>query len=109
MARSKWLLMTLAVAAVAFAWTDNTSGSWKGSMQLNGGSDQPACMTVKQEGSTLTGTAGACQGKEFPITKGTINGDVVTVEAHPGTPTLRFTMKFAGNKLKGDVFETTKK
>jgi hypothetical protein len=109
MAHIKWLLMMVTFVSVASAWSDTISGSWKGSMMMDSGSSQPACMTLKQDGANLTGTAGACDGKEFPITTGTVSGELVTVEAHPGAPALKFAMKLRYNKLKGDVFENDEK
>lgn len=109
MACVKCFLMVVGLSVVAFAGTDSVDGSWKGSMHLNNSSDQPACMTVKQEGSAVSGTAGSCAGKQFPITKGTIGGGLITIEAHPGTPTLKFVMKLAENKLTGDVYEDDQK
>jgi hypothetical protein len=105
MARAKWFVTIVGLTGAVFASVSGISGTWKGSIQLNSGSDQSACMTLKQEGRTLTGTAGACNGKQFPITKGTVEGPVVTVEAHPGAPTLKFDMKLNEDKLTGDVFE----
>lgn len=109
MGRVTCLLMIVGLTGLAFAGAESVSGNWKGSMQLNGSSDHTACMTVKQDGSVLTGTAGSCDGKQFPITRGAIKDDVITIEAHPGAPTLKFAMKLDGNKLTGDVFEDDQK
>lgn len=109
MGRFRCFLMIVGLTGLAFAGAGSISGDWKGSMQLNGSSDQTACMTVKQDASILTGTAGSCDGKQFPITKGTIKDDVITIEAHPGAPTLKFAMKLQGTKLTGNVFEDDQK
>ena len=79
------------------------TGAWSGSMTTT---DQtPAYMNLKQEGETLTGTIGPDQHAQFQITKGFLSADTVTIEAQPGTLTLRFVMKLEGDQLQGQVFE----
>jgi hypothetical protein len=63
-----------------------------------------AFMVVVQNGDIINGTIGPDRDGQFKITRATIDGDVLTVEAQPGG-TLRFVMKLEGDKLDGDVFE----
>jgi hypothetical protein len=66
--------------------------------------NDPAFMVLAQDGNKITGTIGPDREAQFKITKASVGGDTVTVEAQPGG-TLRFVMKMDGDKLTGDVFE----
>jgi hypothetical protein len=98
-----WVLLLMLVATSV--WAADVTGKWTGSMVLNGGETDPANAHLKQNGSVVTGTMGPSDEKQFPLTRGSIDGDQVTIEARPGPKVLRLTMKLEGTKLTGDVFE----
>jgi hypothetical protein len=93
--------MTLLVALAALA--ANFAGTWTGTMKTAITTDS-AFMVLAQDGATITGTIGPDRDGQFKITKASIDGELLSVEAHPGG-TLRFVMKLDGDKLEGDVFE----
>src|SRR5215471_1272350 len=93
--------MTILVALAALA--TNFAGTWTGTMKTTITTDS-AFMVLAQNGTTITGTIGPDRDAQFKITKASIDGEVLTVEAHPGG-TLRFVMQLEGDKLAGDVFE----
>jgi hypothetical protein len=81
------------VALVAFA--ADVSGKWTYSMPgRNGGPDRPVTITLKMDGSNLTGSVAGMMGgrggggggggapAEMPITNGKVSGDTVTFEVH---------------------------
>ena len=90
-------LIALAVIAASFA------GTWTGTMTAVTTND-PAFMVLAQDGNKITGTIGPDREAQFKITKASVDGDTLTVEAQPGG-TLRFVMKMDGDMLAGNVFE----
>jgi hypothetical protein len=93
--------MSCLIAIVLF--TTNFAGTWTGTMTAVTTND-PAFMVLAQDGNKITGTIGPDREAQFKITKASVDGDTLTVEAQPGG-TLRFVMKLDGEKLAGEVFE----
>jgi len=58
---------------------------------------------LKQEGTTLTGSAGPSESKQFPITTGKVDGDRLTFEAKMGGGTIRFDLTSTASELRGTV------
>ncbi len=56
---------------------------------------------LKQEGTTLTGSAGPSESKQFPITTGQVDGGRVTFEVKMGGGTIRFDLTGAASELHG--------
>lgn len=103
----RFAMVCLLLAGVV--WGADVNGKWTGSMVLDSGEQGTAAVSLKQDGATITGTAGPSEDAQFPITKGRIDGEQIVIEAHPGPAVLRFSMKIEGNKLVGDVFEDDQK
>jgi hypothetical protein len=83
----------------AYAAEANFSGKWLGSSP-----DMGAMYAVlKQEGTTLTGSAGPSESKQFPITTGKVDGDRLTFEAKMGGGTIRFDLTSTASELRGTV------
>lgn len=101
----KMYVLGLLVLLAAMARGADVSGKWTGELVLDTGNNMTACVHLKQEGQAVTGTQGPSEDKQFPITKGRMAGDQLSIEAQPGPAVLRLTMKLDGNKLAGDVFE----
>lgn len=80
----------------------NFAGTWTGTMK--GIAIDSAFMVLAQDGNAVTGTIGPDRDAQFKITKASMDGDTLTIEAQPGG-TLRFVMKLEGDKLSGTVFE----
>lgn len=95
-------LVSLMAFALAAAAADVT-GTWIGKVDVgNGGSDPtiPMSITLKQNGSELTGTAGDAS-HPFPIEKAEINGNSVTFQVTAGPAVLTFNLRQKGDVMKG--------
>jgi hypothetical protein len=92
-----------AFALVAVADTDVT-GTWKGSFNAVGGDEGgTACLVLKQKGSEITGSVGPNQEQQFPITKGKIEGNKITLEAdHEGSP-IKLNLVLAAERITGEA------
>lgn len=102
------LLCVLLLAVVALAATDtDITGRWSGSFVITGPNgetkDDTAYLVLKQTGSEITGTVGPNEDQQFPITKGSIEGDKITIEADHEEHTLKFKLILAADHIKGDV------
>ena len=106
---TKWRSMGLFLLLATAAFGADVTGKWTGSLDLDNGNHGGAYVALKQQGSVITGTQGPSAASQFPITSGRIDGGQVTIEARPGSSVLRLTMKLAGDKLTGDVFENDEK
>jgi hypothetical protein len=93
------MICLLAVALIA----SNFAGTWTGTMTGKTTID-PAFMVLAQDGQMITGSIGPDRDAQFKITKSSLDGDTLTIEAQPGG-TFRFVMKMDGDKLAGEVFE----
>ena len=106
----KTFLCLFALAVFAFAAPDeiNVAGKWTGSFNITAPdgtvNDGGAVMVIKQNGSELTGTAGPDEEQQFPIAKGRIEGDKVTLEVHRAEDqVIKITMVLANDRMKGDA------
>ncbi len=106
---TKWRGLGLFLLLASAAFGADVTGKWTGSLDLDNGNHGGAYVALKQQGSVITGTQGPSAASQFPITSGHIDGQQVTIEARPGSAVLRLTMKLAGDKLTGDVFEDDEK
>jgi hypothetical protein len=98
--------MTLWIAAVSFAVTlalADVSGSWTGTLSPEGKDPDEAHFVLRQEGGTVTGTAGGGGDDErLPIRNGTVKDGVVTFEVEtPNGYLLKFVLKEQGDELSG--------
>jgi hypothetical protein len=99
------LLALLLVAPVVGAQTDLT-GTWTGPfiISVDGNShDDTAMMVLKQKGAELTGTAGPNEEKQWPISKGKVDGAAAEFDLQADGPLIHFTLKLADGHLKGDA------
>ena len=98
---AKWIAAAL-LATLAFA---DVSGNWTGTLSPDGRDPTPAYLVLKQDGETVTGTAGAAeQGERLTIRNGTARDGVVTFEVEtPGGHLMKFDLKEQGDELTGTV------
>jgi hypothetical protein len=98
------LLLVVAVAAMAA----DVSGKWVFEQQGRGGNTVQVTMTLKADGSKLTGTVSR-PGRdgnvmESPITSGSVNGDNVTFKTENNfggnTMTTEYSGTVSGNDMK---------
>ena len=95
-------LLTLLLTALAAFATDVT-GTWRGTLTPDGRQPISAVLVLRQEGSTVTGTAGESEEDRQPISHGTIKDDVVTFELAVGESSMKFDLKLNGDDLTGGV------
>jgi hypothetical protein len=97
----------LLVAAASFAADVNVAGKWSGSFVMDNGDgqthDSTALLILKQDGSAITGTLGPNEDQQFPIQKGKVEGDKITLEVQTDGPLVRFELVLSGDHLKGDA------
>jgi hypothetical protein len=89
-------LLLIALIAVDFA------GTWSGKVITD--KEQSVSMTLSQDGNKITGTFGGVGQAQWAITKAAVDGEMLTVEAEPGS-IFRFALKIDGDKLIGDAFK----
>ncbi|HXA50929.1 MAG TPA: hypothetical protein VNV86_11515 [Candidatus Acidoferrum sp.] len=99
-------LIALAVFALAAPPDQDLSGKWTGSFNMSSpdgeAHDGGIVMTLKQNGSELTGTAGPNENDQFPITKGKVDGNKITLEVQRGEgQVIKFELAIAGDRIKG--------
>lgn len=103
----KKLLSSMALFA-ALSWGADVTGTWSGPMQMTRGGetkDDSAHMVLTQKGTEITGTIGPNADKQLPISKGSIEGSDITLEATPpnGEGKVTVKLKADGDKLIGEL------
>jgi hypothetical protein len=95
-------LVIVATLASAYAAAADFSGKWSGASPDN---DSVGTMyaVLKQEGTTLTGTAGPSESKQFQITTGKVDGDHLIFEIKMGGGTIRFDLTSTSSELRGTM------
>jgi len=98
------LLLGLALSAAAA----DITGNWSGSFDITGPNGETknseALLVLKQNGSEITGSVGPNENERFPIAKGKIEGDKITLETAEGEgPAIKFDLVLDGDHIKGDA------
>jgi hypothetical protein len=98
----------LIASAASLALADgNVSGKWQGSFNTideNGDiKESTALFVFKQAGGEITGTVGPTEEEQFPIQKGRIEGDKITLEADNNGQILKFNLVLSGDKIIGEA------
>jgi autotransporter translocation and assembly factor TamB len=100
------LALTIALTGVAFADTDVT-GKWSGSFNSSGPNGETketgAVLMLKQNGADITGTVGPTEDDQFPIQKGKIEGDKITLEADHDGHLMTFNLVLASGRITGEA------
>ena len=100
----------VAVVLVLAASAADLTGAWSGTFTITmpdgKTSDDTVHLVLKQNGSTITGTAGPNAEQQVPIAKGTITGNKVTLEVPVPDGMFKFDVALEGEHLKGDVIRT---
>jgi len=100
------LLVLAALVGVASADVDVT-GKWSGSFNATnpGGEtkESTALLMLKQSGTDITGTVGPNEDEQFPILKGKIDGDKITLEADHDGHTMKFDLVLAAGRITGEA------
>jgi len=100
------LLWAVLLSAVCSFGAD-LAGKWRGGFEFktDEGEDRraEALLIIKQDGETLTGTAGPNADQQLPIDKGAVDGSKVTMEVAVGQGVFKFELAVDADHLKGDV------
>ena len=98
------LFAALAVSALS-ALAADVAGKWTGAFTSPDGNAQTALVVLKQDGSVITGTAGPDESQQWPIKKGKIEGNKVSVEVTSEENGMVYTVELVleGDHLKGDI------
>lgn len=99
--RSLEIIVLLAVSAMASELT----GTWSGTFKVSGGDHStPQIIRLKQDGKTLTGSAGPELEEQYPIENRKVDGDRVTFEVTSGEWRFSYDLKRSGpDEMKGDL------
>jgi hypothetical protein len=106
----KLLFVTTILFVVAFvAMAADVTGKWTYQQPGRGGGDPiPVTITLKQDGTTLTGTVpGFGRGGQAPpmeITNGKVDGDKIYFEVKRQNPNGEFVIKYEGT-VSGDTLK----
>ena len=99
-------LMLSSLVSLARADVDVT-GKWSGTLKISVPGeethDSPAWLDLKQDGGSISGTAGPNESEQQPIAKGTVEGDRIHLEVQHNEVTIRFDLVLADGRLKGDA------
>jgi hypothetical protein len=99
------LFMLSCVLAVA-AYAADATGKWTAEVPGRGGNTMTTNITLKADGSNLTGSVSGRNG-DTAIANGKVDGDTVTFdvtrETQNGAMTMHYTGKVAGDEIKFKV------
>ena len=98
------LLALLGVFSLVAAAAD-VSGTYKAEVPGRNGNTQPLTITLKADGSALTGNLANARG-ETPITNGKVDGDKVSFDVVRKMQDNEITIKYKG-KVDGDSIKFT--
>ena len=76
MSRAVVIAMLLGLALVSSALAADVTGKWKGPME---GTGADMVLDLKSDGGSVTGTMSDSEGKPRAITKGTLEGDKISL------------------------------
>ena len=97
------LCCLMLLAGVPLLATDIT-GTWTGTTGPEG---QPkassAYMKLKQTDEVITGTAGPSEDRQWPISKGVIQGNKITFELQSDGPLMKFALELVEEHIKGEA------
>jgi len=100
------LLVLAAFAGLAIADV-NVTGSWAGSFNVahqNGEvKESTALLKLTQTGTDITGTVGPDEGEQFPIQKGKIDGEKITLEVDHDGNKIKFDLVLVADRITGEA------
>ncbi len=97
------LLLLLAAAGMLMA---DATGKWTGTLTVStpdGERPSSAYLVLKQDGTTLTGTAGRNAEEQNAIQNGKVENGKLTFELPIGEATMKFALEQKGEVIEGDV------
>ena len=93
-------IVALAVTAMAA----DVSGKWSGTFTPEGQGAGTAFLVLKQNGSTLSGTAGPDENQQWPMSNGKVDSNKLTgTVTSPDGAAYNFTLTVDGDQIKGEI------
>jgi len=105
----RFLLCALLVAGFALtaAADTNVSGKWSGSFNITGPDgetkDATAFLVLQQKGNEITGSVGPSEDEQFPIGKGKIEGDKISIEADHEGHSIKLDLILEADRITGEA------
>ena len=98
---AKFLFVFLSTSLLLCA--ADVSGAWSGQWEVSpDGGPGPHYMILKQDGSSVKGTAGPQADQQMAFQNGRLENDKLTFEISvPGGPSLKFEFTVAGDNMRG--------
>jgi hypothetical protein len=97
----------LAALGSSAATAADVTGKWSGSFAATNSDgetrDQTAVLVLKQTGMEITGTLGPNEDEQHTISKGSIDGDKITLEVVEGELKIELHLVLTGERIVGDV------
>ncbi len=103
-----FLLLAMAMAAVAADVTGKWSGTFTATSADGGSRESGVVLILKQNGTALTGSAGPDESQQWELANGKIDGNKITgvVQGSDGA-SYKLELVEDGEHIKGDVAVTT--
>lgn len=98
------VMLGLALTAAAADVTGKWSGTFNITRPDGETKEAEALLDLKQNGSEITGSVGPNESERYPIAKGKIEGNKITLESAEGEgPAIKFELVLEGDHIKGDA------
>jgi len=81
----------------------DATGTWTGTLAPENGGEGPALLVLKQDGPSLTGSAGPGEQQQHAILNGRAENGKITFEISVGEANAKFVLTQEGEEMKGDV------
>jgi hypothetical protein len=100
-------VVLLAVGALTAVADTNITGTWSGSFRTSSNNgdlrETTAYLVLKQSGGEITGTVGPSEDQQFPIVKGKVEGDKITIEVENEGNKIKLDLVLADDRITGDA------
>ena len=97
-------LLALSLLIATYALAADLTGTWSGTFKPEGGEhDIPQTITLKQQGTALTGSAGPDSGEQYPLENGKVDGNKVNFQVTTGEWKFTYNLTIDNETLKGDL------
>lgn len=100
MKRCLALILLLAAQMMAA----DLSGKWSGSFKAEGADHSvPQSLILKQQGTSLSGSAGPNTGEQYPLENGRVEGNKASFQVTTGEWKFTYNLTLENNSLSGDL------
>jgi hypothetical protein len=93
------------VLVTVSALAADLTGNWSGSFKVDGGDHSvPQCFTLRQQGKSLSGSGGPDASEQYPIEKGSVEGNQITFQVTTGEWKFTYHLRqLSADTLEGDL------